>query len=138
MTIEQVEAIEARAEAVHGRTPWLYSEQYDFRYVLSQDNEILLSGKPGPQEDILRFAAAARTDVPNLCAALKTAMKDRDEAVGALELVATYDQDDRPLPDGEGDFAWNQPFDWRRRSMKQEEIARALLARIRKDQADGK
>lgn len=51
------------------------------------------------------------------------ALRSRLEAAEkALATIATYDQDDRPLP-GDGRIT----FDWRRRSMKQEDIARHAL-----------
>lgn len=48
----------------------------------------------------------------------------------ALRQVAVYDQDERPLP---GD---DSPFDWRRRSEKQERMARDGLAALARKGAD--
>lgn len=48
-----------------------------------------------------------------------------ENAIEALKQIAIYDQEGRPLPNGTGAFAWDAPFDWRRRSMKQEDLARA-------------
>lgn len=60
--LAELRALEAAAYA----PPWHYSEQYDFRYVLSDDNYILLSGKKGRDEPQLRFAAKVRNALPDL------------------------------------------------------------------------
>lgn len=46
------------------------------------------------------------------------------EALDALKLIAIEGQDDRPVPGSN----WDDPFDWRARSMKQEAIARSIIA----------
>lgn len=86
MTKQDIEAIQTRAEALYPG-PWLYSEQYDFRYVLSHDNYIMLSGKKDRDEDTLRFCAHARTDIPNLCAHALRLERDVEELAEVWESV---------------------------------------------------
>lgn len=59
----------------------------------------------------------------------KTYIKHLRDKIERLRLVfgaiATYDQDERPLQNEPSSL----PFDWKRRSMKQEELARGTINR---------
>lgn len=60
------------------------------------------------------------TELQRMTMAVEVAAQEHDRLRQALIDVAIYAQDERPL---NGD----EPFDWRRRSMKQENIARRAL-----------
>jgi len=119
MTISEVEAIEARAEAATPG-PWAW-EQYGEKVnafsvgVACDEDGNLINGRIS-EGDIIAdtiiyrseigsheaavvnygdpdFIAHARTDVPALCATAKAAIKDRDELVKALEEVLRGEHD---------------------------------------------
>lgn len=62
--------------------------------------------------------------VPDLAKFALRLLDEREKDRDALRKVATYEQGHRPLPDD----GWGAPYDWRRRSMKQEHTARARVA----------
>lgn len=69
--------------------------------------------------EAMRDGIAAIDALEQENAALTVRIAELEEG---LRAIATRDQDDRPLPSDS-----DSPFDWRRRSMWQEERARALL-----------
>lgn len=83
MNEQTLQQIEARCDALPGHLPWIWSCQYDkYKFVLNQENEIM--AHPATEE-IGKFIATSRTDVPLLIAALREAWEKHDELVAACE-----------------------------------------------------
>lgn len=102
------------AQAIGG-FPWYKDDQKNFPGATEADGVCI--GEL-VTEDIVDHAA-------KLIREHNASIRPIENAVEALKQIAIYDQDTRPLPNGTGSFAWDAPFDWRRRSMKQEDLARA-------------
>lgn len=71
LTNEQLREWERLADGAT-KGPWVASHQYDMRYVLSNENEILLYGRDHKtRAEDFRFCAAAREAVPELIAEVR-------------------------------------------------------------------
>jgi hypothetical protein len=95
MTLDEIAAIEARAEAAT-KGPW-HKGIYGPRRTDGCSQGLCVShdigaaicyfdrpGAPDKDEADQDFITNSREDIPNLCAALRTAMEERDAAVEAL------------------------------------------------------
>lgn len=92
MTTQDLERMKAYCDkAASG--PLVLSKQYDFLFVLNQQNEILWSGRQDRDEDNMQFFIQSRTDLPACLAEIETL---RAANSGANQMIgAQADENDR-------------------------------------------